>query len=159
MSTTFGAQNGFALILTSEQYMDLWNKRYPDQKIEDKADLFELHDDIRDYGDANCCALYAQTPKDSPWLESLAERMGDFGSAVDEMAENGDLDFHAHTIWAMFAPRPEDYFEAPYTDLDELVEDIIASSCLFDDTFNGIKEEDMKFVRDHVAYLSVVTFG
>jgi hypothetical protein len=159
MSMSFGAQDGFALILTSEQYMNLWNKRYPDQKIEDEYDLFGLSDDIRDYSDGNCCNFYAQTPKDNPWLAKLSERMGDFGSAIDEEETAGKLDINKGSVWAMFAPRPQDYFEAPYTDLDELLEDIIESSCLFEDTFSGIDDDDKKFVRDHVAYLGVVTFG
>ena len=146
MSRTYDGYQGLALILTKAQYMSLWNKTHPDEMIEDAYDLFDLNDQIVDYSDANCCTFNIDTTKD-------------YGSAIRDEEKSGELNIFKQSVWAMFAPKGQNYFKATYENLEELMTDIAQQSCLFEVGEDGLSNDDMAFVRDHVAYLYVVTFG
>lgn len=138
------SREGFALVLTTEQYKKLWNTVHPDDLIEDDSELWELNDatDVNGYDIDNCCRLNYET---SETHQELKEQLGAFGTAIDDK----DHCQTWSTSWLMFAPKDMSYFEAPYKNLDDMIEDFVRNSEL-------LTKNDHDFIRGHLAYVKLI---
>ena len=145
MSMDTRAEEGFALILTAQEYTDLWNRSNPYDPIRHPSELWELCDDtgISGYDPDNTLKFHFDTPR--TWAELKETAKDDFGREVHDDDHKSDA-----PDWAMFAPRRPDYFRVTYDDIHDLVDHIIDECPL-------LRPEDHQFVLDRVAWLRVIT--
>lgn len=127
--------------------MNLWNKRYPDDPIDDDSELWELRDDtdIDGYDNDNCCSFNYDT---SNTYQELYDKLGPFGTDIN----NDDHTQSWSTNWVLFAPKEQSYFDAPYKNIDDMIQDFISQNTILKDT-------NPDFIRKHLAYVRLVSIS
>lgn len=149
MSIVYGGAEGFAAILTEDEWMEVWNGHHGEERVSDgSTDAFEMGEG--EVWDDTCTTSFRWYGSSEPGM--FEDIPGGFGAAIDANPDSYNP-FDAPLI-VFWAPKPPDYFRAVYSDLDALVDDIIASCETFDN-FPSAHE----FVRDHLVWLNVVSYG
>lgn len=145
MSMSYQGTEGFACVLSSNEWVERWNAHHDeDGQAEDYLYSYETDDPSRAFDDDNCEGIDITTSADGAFPASL----GSFGECWfrrNPQEEDG-------VVVTYFAPRWPDYFAPAYSSIDEMVDDII-------DSTEAFVPEDHDFVRQHLCYVSVVTYG
>ena len=148
MSITYGGREGFAAVLTDKEWVETWNKNHgEDEQFDDACEAWEADGHGQIWDEGVCCDFDAITSSNKGVFDGS---LGEFGQAID--ADPEAYDGVNAVVATFFAPRQPSYFEPAYGDIDELVDDIIESS----ETF---VEGDHGFVMDHLAMVSIVSYG
>lgn len=148
MSMVYGGREGYAAVLTADEWVATWNRNHDeDWQVDDVCAAWEMDGagDIWDEG--TCCDFETATASE---LGIRDERLGNFGQAID--ADPNAYNGACEIVATFFAPRQPDYFSAAYRDIDELVDDIIEGSEAF-------VAADHDFVRAHLAMVNIVSYG
>lgn len=148
MSLVYGGREGFAAVLTADEWLKIWNKNHDeDWQVEDICDAWELDGAGQIWDEGVCCDFETLT---SSAKDVFDAELGEFGQAID--ADPNAYNGADEIVATFFAPKQPSYFSAPYKDIDEVVDDIIESSEAF-------VADDHEFVREHLAMTSVVSYG
>lgn len=107
--------------------------------------------ELSEFDDGDCEQLDIYGPDDN-WL--YCKELDGCGRSVTRLLDAPDDPYSIHNghVFVAFGGRRPDYFHAPYKDVDDIVSDIVERSELF-------SEDDRVFVRDHLCYVSGVSFG
>ena len=151
MSIRYGATNGMMAIFTADEWADIWNKNHPEELAEDGYSTYEYDESCGVWDDGNCAGFDYETPGESPTIFEAG--FGDFGKALDA-DPNLYSDTTNNVLITFHAPKAPSYFVPAYGSVDELVDDIVASSETFSDT-----PEDKALVRDHLAWANIAFYG
>lgn len=148
MSIVYGGSEGFAAVASGEEWVELWNKNHPKEQLDDAYDSYEYDWQFGVWDDGNAAEFDIVTSHDAD--AGFDESLGEFGAALS--ANPDDYNPFGAPVLVCFAPKAPDYFKAVYSDLDEVVADIIATS-------DTLVPGDEKFVLDHLGYVSIVSYG
>lgn len=148
MGMVFGGREGFAAVLTADEWVSVWNKNHDeDGQVEDVCDAWEIDGAGQIWDEGSCCGFDAITSSEKGVFDAT---LGEFGQAID--ADPNAYNGACEIVATFFAPKQPDYFKPVYRDIDELIDDIIADSEAF-------VAADHEFVREHLAMTSVVSYG
>lgn len=148
MSINYGCSEGLAVVLPNNDWVDIWNKNHPNNiPVESPQDVSEVDFafTICDDGDCEEFDIYNSTdPRVPSYLKP-------FGLGLQEFCNEG-IDLTQNTMIVKFAPKPPNYFKAPYNNIDEVIQDIINET----ETFT---QNDYDYIKNHLVYTSIITFG